>query len=96
MIIIILTETELRQCIAISTELINAIERGFCSLSQGKVRMPPIMRIDFPDANGEVDVKSAAVEGLPSFAIKVSSGFFNNRSGLFGICASQNPLFPVN
>lgn len=75
----ILTETELRQCITITPEVINAIEKGFSSLSQEHVTMPPIMRIDFPDVNGEVDVKSAAVNGLDSFAIKVSSGFFDNH-----------------
>jgi ornithine cyclodeaminase len=76
--IIILTETELRQCIAITPVVIDAIEAGFSSLSQEHVTMPPIMRIDFPEVNGEVDVKSAAVEGLDGFAIKVSSGFFDN------------------
>lgn len=75
----ILTETELRQCITIAPEVIDAIEGGFSSLSQDRVTMPPIMRIDFPDVNGEVDVKSAAVDGLDGFAIKVSSGFFDNR-----------------
>jgi ectoine utilization protein EutC len=75
----ILTESELRQCIEIAPEVINAIEAGFTRLSQDRVTMPPIMRIDFPVVNGEVDVKSAAVEGLDSFAIKVSSGFFDNH-----------------
>lgn len=75
----ILTESELRQCISITPEVISAIEEGFSSLSQDCVTMPPIMRIDFPEVNGEVDVKSAAVKGLESFAIKVSSGFFDNR-----------------
>jgi len=75
----ILTESELRQCVAITPEVIDAIEAGFTRLSQDQVVMPPIMRIDFPEVNGEVDVKSAAVKGLDGFAIKVSSGFFNNH-----------------
>lgn len=75
----ILTETELRKTIAIDTEIIDAIEDGFARLSGGNVTMPPIMRIDFPTVNGEVDVKSAAVHGLDGFAIKVSSGFFDNH-----------------
>lgn len=81
--IFILTENELRKCIEISVDLIDAIERGFSSLSRELVRMPPIMRIDFPEVNGEVDIKSAAVNGVPSFAIKISSGFFDNfKQGL--------------
>ncbi len=75
----ILTESELRKTITIDAEIINAIEEGFSLLSSGKVTMPPIMRVDFPEANGEVDVKSAAVHGLDGFAIKVSSGFFDNH-----------------
>lgn len=75
----ILTETELRKIISINTEVIDAIEEGFARLSAGSVTMPPIMRIDFPEVNGEVDVKSAAVHGLDGFAIKVSSGFFDNH-----------------
>ncbi|MGB7873895.1 MAG: cyclodeaminase [Anaerolineales bacterium] len=75
----ILTESELHQCIMITPEVINAIEEGFTSLSQDHVTMPPIMRIEFPEVNGEVDVKSAAVGELDGFAIKVSSGFFDNH-----------------
>jgi ectoine utilization protein EutC len=75
----ILTETELRQCLTITPEVIDAIEEGFSRLSQEHVTMPAIMRIDFPEVNGEVDVKSAAVNGLDGFAIKVSSGFFDNH-----------------
>lgn len=40
--------------------------------------MPPIMRIDVPDHNGELDIKSAYIKGEDSFAVKLSSGFFNN------------------
>ena len=44
-----------------------------------KRRFPPIMRIDFPSVYGEVDVKTAVVEGWNSFAIKIASGFFENQ-----------------
>jgi len=95
----ILTETELRQCIGITHEIIQAIEDGFSSLSQEKVTMPPIMRIDFPEVNGEVDVKSAAVHSLDSFAIKISSGFFDNYklglpslSGMMALFSSKTGI----
>ncbi|SFK58977.1 ornithine cyclodeaminase [Halobacillus dabanensis] len=42
--------------------------------------MPPIMRIDVPEHNGELDIKSAYIQGEDSFAVKLSSGFFNNPS----------------
>jgi ornithine cyclodeaminase len=45
--------------------------------------MPPVLHMDPPEAHGEVDVKTACVSGLPSFALKVSPGFFDNpRLGL--------------
>jgi ornithine cyclodeaminase len=40
--------------------------------------MPPIMRMDFHDANGEVDSKTDYVPGLDSFAVKISTGFFEH------------------
>ena len=40
--------------------------------------MPPILRLDVPDHNGEVDVKTAYIPGLAGFAIKISPGFFDN------------------
>jgi ornithine cyclodeaminase len=42
--------------------------------------MPPILRLDIPEHAGEVDVKTAYLPRFESFAIKVSPGFFNNRS----------------
>jgi ornithine cyclodeaminase/alanine dehydrogenase-like protein (mu-crystallin family) len=45
--------------------------------------MPPIMRIDVEDHNGEIDVKSAYLPGYSGIAIKVSAGFFDNpKQGL--------------
>jgi ornithine cyclodeaminase len=57
---------------------VDAIEDGFRALATKAVAMPPILRLDIPEHNGEVDVKTAYVPGLSSFAIKVSPGFFDN------------------
>ncbi|WP_203340775.1 cyclodeaminase [Planococcus beijingensis] len=75
---LIFTEQELKQYITLNREAIKVIEDGFTKLVQGQVEMPPIMRIDIYDQNGEVDVKTAYVKGKEMFAIKVSSGFFDN------------------
>lgn len=74
----ILTETELRRLISLDLEAVSCVEHAFRVLAGGAVVMPPIMRLDIHDANGEVDVKTAYVPGLDSFAIKISPGFFNN------------------
>jgi ectoine utilization protein EutC len=79
----ILTEAELRRAVALDLEVVDAIAEAFSALATGQVVMPPILHMALPEANGEVDVKTAYVPGLPSFAIKVSPGFFDNpKQGL--------------
>ena len=74
----ILTESELRNVIDLDTDVIACIENAFLALATKDVQMPPILRLDIDDYNGEVDVKTAYVPGLDSFAIKISPGFFDN------------------
>jgi len=75
---LILGEAELRRIVALDRSAVDAVEGAFAALATKAVAMPPIMRIDIPEHRGEVDVKSAYVPGLGSFAIKVSPGFFDN------------------
>ena len=75
---IVLNKEEIQKSIIISNESLKAIEEAFDLLSKGHAVMPPIMRLDINDKNGEVDVKTAYIKGLDSFAIKISPGFFNN------------------
>jgi ornithine cyclodeaminase len=74
----ILSETELRGCIALDAEAVACIEDCFLALATKDIVMPPILSFEIPDHNGEVDVKTAYVPGLESFAIKLSPGFFDN------------------
>ncbi|HET8729212.1 MAG TPA: cyclodeaminase [Alphaproteobacteria bacterium] len=76
--ITILTERELRQCVGIDAEAMAAVSEAFAALGRGGVAMPPILRLDVVEHNGEMDVKTAYVPGLDSFALKVSTGFFDN------------------
>ena len=81
--ITILTETEIRDCVALNHKAISAVADGFTRLAIGEVTLPPIVRVDIPEHKGEVDVKTAYVRGFDSFAIKIASGFFENyRLGL--------------
>ncbi len=75
----ILTESELRKCVGMDEDAIAAVAKGFSSLAQGKATVPPILRVDVPENHGEVDVKTAYIHGLDSFAIKMAAGFFDNR-----------------
>lgn len=88
----ILTETDLKKLVPLDLEAVQCVEDAFAALAGGKVVMPPILRLDIAEANGEVDVKTAYVPGLESFAIKMSPGFFDNpKIGL----ASTNGLMVV-
>jgi ornithine cyclodeaminase len=74
----ILTETDLRRLVPLDLDAVDAVEGGFRALAGGAVVMPPILSMAIAEANGEVDVKTAYVPGVESFAIKVSPGFFDN------------------
>ena len=74
----ILTERELKDCVALDHDALACVEDCFRVLATEDVVMPPILRLDIAQHNGEVDVKTAYLPGLPSFAIKVSPGFFDN------------------
>ncbi len=76
--ITILTEAELRSCVALDTNAVACVEDCLRTLATGAVAMPPILRLDIPEHRGEVDVKTAYLPGVPSFAIKISPGFFDN------------------
>jgi ornithine cyclodeaminase len=76
--ITILTERELRKCVALDADAIACIEACFRTLATERVVMPPILRLDLAEHHGEVDVKTAYLPGVPSFAIKISPGFFDN------------------
>ncbi len=74
----ILTEAELRSQISLDHQSVDCVEQAFHALATKSVVMPPIMRLDIMDNNGEIDVKTAYIPGLDSLAIKISPGFFDN------------------
>lgn len=76
--IFVLTEANLRGCVKLGLDTVGVVEDAFRLLASGKVIMPPILSMEFPDVHGEVDVKTAYIPGFNGFAIKVSPGFFNN------------------
>ncbi|MDP5306106.1 cyclodeaminase [Paracoccus spongiarum] len=92
----VLTEDQLRGAIHLDAALIAVIEDAFATLARGGVVMPQVLSMHMPDVNGELDVKTAYVPGLPGFAVKLSPGFFDNparglpsTSGLMVVLSSQ-------
>lgn len=74
----VLTESDLRAAVGMGPEELAAIEAVYPLISSGEGSMPPIMRIDVPESNGEIDIKSAYLPGYSGIAVKVSAGFFDN------------------
>ncbi|MEJ2631847.1 MAG: cyclodeaminase [Acidihalobacter sp.] len=78
MSVLILTEAELRQLVPMDLAAIGAAEQAFRALGEGRAIQPPVLALEIPPRNAEVDIKTAYIEGLPQLAIKTSSGFFDN------------------
>jgi ectoine utilization protein EutC len=76
--VLLLNENDLRALVPLDLEAVDRVEECFRALATSEVLMPPVMRLDIELHNGEVDVKSAYLPGVDSFAIKVSPGFFDN------------------
>lgn len=76
--VLILNEADLRGAVKIDLAAIDAVEAAFAALAGDGVVMPPVLSMEFAEANGEVDVKTAYLPGFERFAIKVSPGFFDN------------------
>jgi ornithine cyclodeaminase len=74
----ILTEADLRKIVTLDLAAVACVENAFRALATQPVAMPPILRLDIHEHRGEVDVKSAYVPGIDGFAVKISSGFFDN------------------
>lgn len=76
--VLILQQAQLKEILPFNMDVIACIEDAFHALASKAIVMPPILRMDMVESNGEVDVKTAYIPGVDSFAIKVSPGFFNN------------------
>ena len=74
----VVTEAELREVVPLDARDVARIGEGFARLASGDVDQPPILRVDVPEHHGELDVKAAHVHGWDAFAVKMSTGFFDN------------------
>ena len=95
----IFSRAELEHVFKLDTVALGVIRNGFVALAGDRVVMPPILSMDVAENNGGVDVKTAYIEGVPQFYIKVSPGFFNNPklglpslNGLMILFSSQTGL----
>ncbi|WP_375784908.1 cyclodeaminase [Bradyrhizobium sp. Pha-3] len=95
----VITEQELRTLVPLDRAVVRCIEGAFHALSTKPVEMPPILRLNIFDHQGEVDVKTAYVPGDDYFAVKIGSGFFENpkmglpsASGMMALFSSETGI----
>jgi ornithine cyclodeaminase len=69
---------EIEAAVGIDAEALRQVEAGFAALGRGEVVQPPILSMAMEEFNSEVDVKTAHIKGWRRYAIKVSSGAFDN------------------
>ncbi len=74
----VINEDALREAVKLDLDAVDCVAAAFTALSAGKAIMPPILRLDIPVKHGEVDIKTAYVEGFDGFCVKMSTGFFDN------------------
>ena len=77
---ILLNADEIRACVGMDMTAYAEVKRGFDALANGEVTLPPIMSVGIPEHDGEVDIKTAYIRGMDSFAIKIAAGFHRNRA----------------
>lgn len=76
--VLLATEADLKGALPLDLAAIDVIEGAFAALAGPGVVMPPVLSMALPEANGEVDIKTAYLPGFDGFAVKVSPGFFDN------------------
>ena len=74
----VLYEAEIRTLADLTPDAIDAVADAFERLAAGSVRQPPVLSLELPEVRGELDVKTAWVDGWEVFCVKLSTGFFGN------------------
>ncbi len=69
------------------SSLIQLIENGFVSYSNGEVLVAPVGHLPFTNPPGDLHIKYGYVKGKEYFVVKMASGFYENPS--LGLSASN-------
>jgi ornithine cyclodeaminase len=73
----ILTLAEIARALP-EIDVVAEVERGFVAYSQGRVEVPPVGELLFPDNHGELHIKYGAIHGDDVFVVKLATGFADN------------------
>ncbi|WP_163558717.1 cyclodeaminase [Halomonas sp. NO4] len=66
------------EVVTLDADALAAVEAGFAALGRDEAVQPPILSMAMAEFGSEVDVKTAHIQGAKRFAIKVSTGAFDN------------------
>lgn len=73
----IFEEAAIRQAVSLPAA-IAAVRDAFRADGLQQTRVPAVINLEIPGAEGEFHVKSAWIQGVPHVAVKVASGFYRN------------------
>lgn len=59
-------------------DAITAVREAFVAADQGRAVTPAPLELRLPEADGELHVKGAYLQGAPVFAVKTATGFYRN------------------
>lgn len=75
------------------------IEAGFAAYSEGRVVVPPVGELSFPDPPGDTHIKYGYIKNDDCFVVKIASGFYDNpglglpsNSGLMLVFAQKTGI----
>jgi ornithine cyclodeaminase len=75
----VIEEPALRAAIT-PVDAVRAMREAFLADGEGRTRVPPVINLEVPAAQGEFHIKTALIDGVPRIAVKVASGFYGNTS----------------
>jgi ornithine cyclodeaminase/alanine dehydrogenase-like protein (mu-crystallin family) len=88
----LLTAGDLRALIT-PQQALEAVRECFVALALGRATVPAPIEVDFPHQHADLHVKGGFVDGLPYFAFKVVSGFYDNRERGLPVTSGVSLLF---
>ncbi|HEY5690806.1 MAG TPA: hypothetical protein VIS49_05045 [Cyclobacteriaceae bacterium] len=85
----IISLTQIKKCLAtcLDSELIQVIEDGFVSYSEGNVIVPPVGHLPFTNPPGDLHIKYGYIKDDDFFVVKLASGFYENP--IIGLSSSN-------
>lgn len=76
--LILMDQDAVKEMLPLS-DVIHAVEQAYAEYSNGDVNLPPIVSMELPDRDAELDVKTGYMAACNIIAVKVASGFYRNE-----------------